>query len=198
MRRRQPPRRSSQTLAHPPTRRLPHGVRLLVHGLRNCRRPRRKNGQPKTRSLRHGRRRLVPDDGPGNRHFPSGRIQTQHRPPGQSRFLQHRRPQPRLRQRRHGHKLPLSSRRKIRRRRHPRGFRRQRRQPRCLDHSSQNARRIPQRPRRRPQTGTHLRRCRGNFLRRPRPRIAEVSERESVRTARNKYEEARKKERYFF
>ena len=42
--RREPARRSAQAVAHAPAGRLPHGVRLLVHGVRDRRRPGRQDG----------------------------------------------------------------------------------------------------------------------------------------------------------
>ena len=61
-------RRPAQAVAHARPEGLPRRVRLLVHGLRDRRRPRRQAGRARPRGLRDGRRRLVPDDGPGDRH----------------------------------------------------------------------------------------------------------------------------------
>ena len=51
---------AAQALAHVGARRLSHGVRLLVHGLRDRRRPRREDGEARPRSDRDGRRRQLP------------------------------------------------------------------------------------------------------------------------------------------
>ena len=66
---------------------LPRRVRLLVHGLRDRRRPRREARGARPRGVRHGRRRLLPDDGPGARH----------RRPGGREAHRRARPEPRLR-----------------------------------------------------------------------------------------------------
>ena len=52
MRGRQHAGRPAQTVAHSPTRRLPHGVRLFLHGLRNRWRTGRENGASGPRSVR--------------------------------------------------------------------------------------------------------------------------------------------------
>ncbi len=54
-------RRTAQALAHVGARRLPRRIRLLVHGLRDRRRPRRQDGQARARGHRHRRRRQLPD-----------------------------------------------------------------------------------------------------------------------------------------
>ena len=53
--------------------RLPHGVRLLVHGLRDRRRPRRQDGASRARSRRDARRRQLPDAELGDRHVGDAR-----------------------------------------------------------------------------------------------------------------------------
>ena len=59
LRRRQPARRPAQALAHARAQGLPPRIRLLLHGLRDRRRPGRQDGRPGARGLRDGRRRLV-------------------------------------------------------------------------------------------------------------------------------------------
>ena len=108
LRRRQPARRPAQAVARARSQGLSHGVRLLVHGLRDCRRARREDGGAGPRRLRPGRRRLVPDDGAGNRHGGAGGHQAHDRPARQPRLRQHRRPVRVGRQRRVRHALPLS------------------------------------------------------------------------------------------
>ena len=54
-------RRPAQALAHARPEGLPPRVRLLVHGLRDRRRPGRQDGRARARGLRDRRRRLVPD-----------------------------------------------------------------------------------------------------------------------------------------
>ena len=77
----------------PATRRqrLPPGVRLLLHGLRDRRRPRRQAGRPDPRGVRDGRRRLVPADVVRDRDGRPGGHQADHRPDRQWRLRQHRR-----------------------------------------------------------------------------------------------------------
>ena len=65
-------RRPAQAVAHPRPEGLPRRVRLLVHGLRDRRRPGREARRARPRGGRHGRRRLLPDDGPGDRHRRAG------------------------------------------------------------------------------------------------------------------------------
>ena len=59
--------RPAQAVAHARPEGLPRRVRLLDDGLRDRRRPRHQAGRARPRGVRHGRRRLVPDDGPGDR-----------------------------------------------------------------------------------------------------------------------------------
>ena len=61
-------RRPAQAVAHARPEGLPRRVRLLVHGLRDRRRPGRQARRARPRGVRDGRRRLLPDDGPGDRH----------------------------------------------------------------------------------------------------------------------------------
>ena len=56
-------RRPAQAVAHPRPQGLSRRIRLLLHGIRGRRRHRRPDGQPGPRRVRHGRRRLLPDDG---------------------------------------------------------------------------------------------------------------------------------------
>ncbi len=59
--------RPAQAVAHARPEGLPRRVRLLDDGLRDRRRPRHQARRARPRGVRHGRRRLVPDDGPGDR-----------------------------------------------------------------------------------------------------------------------------------
>ena len=59
-------------------------VRLLVHGLRDRRRPWGEDGGSVARGVRDGRRRLLPDDGAGDRHVRAGRLQADDRAARQS------------------------------------------------------------------------------------------------------------------
>ena len=56
-------RRPADAVAGPRPQAVPRRVRLLVHGLRDRRRPGRQAGRPGPRGLRAGRRRVLPDDG---------------------------------------------------------------------------------------------------------------------------------------
>ena len=67
LRRGQHARRPAQAVAHARPQGLPRRVRLLVHGLRDRRRAGREDGRAGPRGVRAGRRRLLPDDGPGAR-----------------------------------------------------------------------------------------------------------------------------------
>ncbi len=60
--------RPAQAVAHPRPEGLPRRIRLLVHGLRDRRRARGQAGRARPRRVRAGRRRLLPDDGPGAGH----------------------------------------------------------------------------------------------------------------------------------
>ena len=106
LRRRQPAGRPAQAVAHARPEGLSPRIRLFVHGLRDRGRARRENGRAGSRSLRDGRRRLVPDDGAGDRHRGAGRRQADHRAARQSRLRQHRRAVGVGRQRRIRHALP--------------------------------------------------------------------------------------------
>ena len=74
LRRRLDARRPAQAVAHPRPEGLPRRVRLLLHGLRDRRRRSGvKTGRHPSREVFvHGRRRLVPDDGAGDRHRRAG------------------------------------------------------------------------------------------------------------------------------
>ena len=61
-------RRPADALARAGPEAVPRRVRVLVHGLRDRRCAGRQDGRPGARGVRAGRRRLVPDDGPGDRH----------------------------------------------------------------------------------------------------------------------------------
>ena len=65
---RQHARRPADALARAGPEAVPRRVRLLLHGLRGRRCAGRQDGRPGARGVRPGRRRLVPDDGPGDRH----------------------------------------------------------------------------------------------------------------------------------
>ncbi len=95
LRRRLDAGRPAQALADARPEGLPRRVRLLVHGVRDRRRARREDGRARARGLRHGRRRLVPDD-ERRRSITSdpGRQEADHRPRGQLRLLVHRRAHP--------------------------------------------------------------------------------------------------------
>ena len=91
---RQPSGRPAQTLAHAHAQRLSHGIRLLLHGVRNPRRDGRQDGRSDARSLRLRGRRHLPDDADRDRDLGAGRHQDHHRAGGQSRLCQHRRTEP--------------------------------------------------------------------------------------------------------
>ena len=82
-------RRPAQAVAHARPEGLPRRVRLLDDGLRDRRRARDQDGRARPRGVRDGRRRLVPDDGPGDRDRGRRGHQAHDRP----------RPEPRLRSR---------------------------------------------------------------------------------------------------
>ena len=69
--------------------RLPHGIRLFLHGLRDRRRPRRQDGRPDARSHRDGRRRLLSDDEFRDRHLGDARPQADRRAARQPRLRLH-------------------------------------------------------------------------------------------------------------
>ena len=78
LRRRIDARRPAQAVADPRPEGLPRGVRLLLHGLRGRRRARRTTGLSGPRCFRHGRRRLVSDDGDRAGHGGPGGHQDHH------------------------------------------------------------------------------------------------------------------------
>lgn len=80
-------------------RQLPHGLRLLVHGLRDRRRPGRQAGAARARSHRDGGRRLVPDDEFRDRHRGDAGQEAHHRRARQPRLRLHQPPAARLRRR---------------------------------------------------------------------------------------------------
>ena len=83
-------RRPAQAMAHARPQGLSRRVRLLVHGLRDRRRPGREAGRPRPGGVRPGRRRVVPDDGPGAGDRGPGGHPADHRAGGQPRACVHR------------------------------------------------------------------------------------------------------------
>ena len=87
--------RPAQAVAHPRPQGLPRRVRLLLHGLRDRRRPRRQDGRARRRRgprrRRDGRRRLLPDDVAGARHRRPGGRQADRGPRAEPRLRLHRR-----------------------------------------------------------------------------------------------------------
>ncbi len=81
--------RAAQALARRAAGRLPHGVRLLVHGLRDRRRHRRQDGASGARDRRAGRRRQLPDAELGDRDLGHARHEARHRRAGQPRLRLH-------------------------------------------------------------------------------------------------------------
>ena len=71
LRRRRPAGRAAQALARGAAERLPPRVRLLDHGLRDRRRPRRQDGPPRPRGRGDARRRQLHDDELRARHLAS-------------------------------------------------------------------------------------------------------------------------------
>ena len=92
LRRRLDAGRPAQAVADARPEGLPRRVRLLLHGLRDRRRPRRPDGRPGPRGLRHGRRRLLPDDGAGAGDRGPGGRQAHRRAGAEPRLRLHRRP----------------------------------------------------------------------------------------------------------
>ena len=66
--RRQHARRPADAVARQGPEAVPRGVRLLLHGLRDRRRARHQDGRAGAGGVRARRRRLLPDDGAGDRH----------------------------------------------------------------------------------------------------------------------------------
>ena len=89
-------RRPAQAVAHPRPQGLPRRVRLLLHGLRDRRRARASRwpsldaGEDRD-VVRHGRRRLLPDDGAGARHRRPGGREAHRRPGAEPRLRLDRR-----------------------------------------------------------------------------------------------------------
>ena len=83
--------RPAQAVAHPGPEGLSRRVRLLLHGLRDRRRPRREAGRAGPGGLRAGRRRVLPDDGPGTGHRRAGGHQADRRPGAEPRLRVDRR-----------------------------------------------------------------------------------------------------------
>ena len=82
----------AQALAHVGARRLSHGVRLLVHGLRDRRRPGREDGAPRSRGHRDGGRRQLPDAQCRDRDLGGARPQARDRDPRQPWLRLHQPP----------------------------------------------------------------------------------------------------------
>ena len=74
-----PAGRTAQAVVADDARQLPHGIRLLLHGLRDCRRRRRQDGASRQGGHRDGRRRLLHDDELGARHVGQPRPEADHR-----------------------------------------------------------------------------------------------------------------------
>jgi thiamine pyrophosphate-dependent acetolactate synthase large subunit-like protein len=87
----EPSGRSPQAVACDRAQHLPPRIRLLLYGLRNRWRSRRQDGRSVARRVRHGRRRILPDDGAGDRDLRPGRLQAHDRARRQRRLCQHRR-----------------------------------------------------------------------------------------------------------
>ena len=66
---------------------VPRRVRLLLHGLRDRRRARHQDGRARARGVLAGRRRLLPDDGAGDRHRGVRGHQADHRDRAEPRVL---------------------------------------------------------------------------------------------------------------
>ena len=97
LRRRHTSRRAAQALAYFDPRRLSYGVRLFVHGLRDCGRLRRQDGPAGSRSYRNGGRRQLPHAQQRNRHLGDARQKAHHCPARQSRLRMHQPPSAALR-----------------------------------------------------------------------------------------------------
>ncbi|CAG9194222.1 hypothetical protein BVI2075_20005 [Burkholderia vietnamiensis] len=82
--------RAAQAVAQRRAGQLSHGLRVLVHGLRNRRRPRREARAARARSDRDRRRRLVHDAQRGTRDVGDARPQDHRRDPRQPRLRLHR------------------------------------------------------------------------------------------------------------
>ncbi len=82
-------RRAAQALARRAAGRLSHGIRLLLHGLRDRRRHRRQDGASGARGRRDGRRRQLPDAELGDRDLGDARHEARHRRAGQPRLRLH-------------------------------------------------------------------------------------------------------------
>ena len=90
----QPSRRPAQAVADAHAERLPHGVRLLVHGIRDSGGDGREDGRPEPRGVCISRRRNLFDGAHGNCDIGAGRREDHHRAGGQWRVRQHRQPEP--------------------------------------------------------------------------------------------------------
>ncbi|EFL15194.1 IolD protein [Streptomyces sp. C] len=101
------PRRPAPALAGPLRVPVPRGVRLLLHGLRDPRRPRRGPRRPGAAGVGARRRRLVPDEPHRDRHRRPGGRPPQGGDPRQPRLRLHRRPLRGGRRRGLRHGLPL-------------------------------------------------------------------------------------------
>src|SRR5437660_1481583 len=110
-------RRPAQAVAHARRQGLPRRVRVLDDGLRDRRRPGRQACRSLARGLRHCRRRVVLDDGAGDRDLDPGARQAHHRARRQRRLCVDRRPLAIERQRWFRDSVPVSHRGIARRRR---------------------------------------------------------------------------------
>ena len=109
LRRRIDARRPAQALAHAGPEGLPRRVRVLVHGLRDRRRPGREDGRARARGVRHGRRRLLPDALERDRHLDPGRPEADDRARRQPRLQLDRKPLPLARHGRLRDAVPLQA-----------------------------------------------------------------------------------------
>ena len=127
-------RRPPQDVAHARPQGLPRRVRLLLHGLRDRRRPGHQDGRARRRRgprrRRDGRRRLLPDDVPGDRHRRAGGRQADRGARAEPRLRLDRRPVRVARVAAVRHALPLPHADRSRRGRAAGRPGRQRRQPR--------------------------------------------------------------------
>jgi hypothetical protein len=81
----------ADAVAGPGPEAVPRRVRVLVHGVRDRRRPGSQAGRPRARGVRAGRRRVLPDDGDRDRHRGGRAHQAEHRPGAKPRLRLHRR-----------------------------------------------------------------------------------------------------------
>ena len=89
--------RPAQVVAHQAARWISHGIRLFLHGVRDCGRAGREDGKPEQRSVRNGWRWILSDDGARNCDVTAGRIQIECSASRQSWIFEHRGSKPKLR-----------------------------------------------------------------------------------------------------